>query len=245
MLSRFNSLEGWDFETFMVLEQRLSEIDDFDLELNKDFTNQPVSYYLNFQSNETHTDQCMFQALQVIQIKDILQQQDNEENKEPFIKDPCLSLCAFFETNEEVQEILENGGKYLKRQPYMYGIMKNAKRLDLFELQIYARRKVLIVSVTENQMEFHNQDIHERRRDFNGSNVRHNNLVNPRVGVYQSMLDTFMHHFNFHSKDKGLTGFGTKNSDGSYSGAVGEVLKNEADFSKYSFFLWPSDNKHL
>ena len=84
---------------------------------------------------------CKGDFLKVISSEKLLNFQQIEE-KEIYIKDPCLTYLVIFEDSKLLTQIL--GRKLLKHQPFIFALEIRNLSVNLLEVQIYANKIELI-----------------------------------------------------------------------------------------------------
>ena len=158
-----------------------------------------------------------------------------------FIEDPCHDLLIIYD---------EEFDFFNKTAPPYFALKVDDKQnpIELFEILTYAKKKVLIGQRINDDFIILNEDFHERRSVFNGAKIRititpfmpffeFDHDGNPS-GIIGDALNLFQKRFNFTIDWISFHGHGTISANGSWTGAIKDLINNDLDVGNFSAFLF-------
>ena len=161
-----------------------------------------------------------------------------------FIKNAPTYLLVLNEDND-INNVLSNTRDLFKHVPYIFIINLSNHSYDLYELQFYSSKTVLVSSYNRSSRvnKILCNNIFERRSNFNGALVRTSILEGKPciwkggdgkyTGILGSLLTLVQERFNFTIEYKEFDVYGVLNNNGSWTGVMRDLIDNKIDFSKY------------
>lgn len=160
----------------------------------------------------------------------------SNHSKIPFISNECFTKFVIYKMDFDF---------FSSPEPYYFALKVNFDGLPeaLFEIQTSANKKVEIGKWTNETFSSLNQDIYKRRSDFNGAKIRltvppfmpyfeFDPSGNPR-GIIGDSLVIFQKEFNFTFDWISYHGHGSASANGSWSGAILDLINNDLDLGKF------------
>jgi hypothetical protein len=201
-------------------------------------------FSMTFQSTQNCTDESVLQDIQYFDKIELIQ--TNYDNSRKYIKDPCRTNLVKVDHDDELQKLLN---AKLHDQPYLLAIKTTEfKEFEVYEVQIYSQ---LIKMICKGNMEtkvvlYYEDNILKRRSDFNGQKIRmvfQDNDISKNGTFKGQMGETmlaFQQKFNFSIETVPYDGWGTLLPNGTWTGSIGQLLKDELDVSNLILSNSPS-----
>lgn len=175
----------------------------------------------------------------VLRITNKVNEETKYQSNYNFLKNPCLSYLILKENHQNFEALLANP---IKNQAFIFVIEVTNEVWSLYELQFFSKKRVHLSTWKNESMKLISKmTIHERRSNFNGLPLR---LVKSQRPAYDGieaeiMLMHLKKRFNFTVHQVKFDGYGTHFSNGSWTGAVGQVHDNEIDVAPLKVSLTP------
>ena len=161
----------------------------------------------------------------------LIDNDDCNQVKGKFIKDPLLSYVILDESFDEHLSSFKAFPCILPHQPYFYILTFDEAFYQLYEVQVYSHNIQMIGTSAFNstRIEYSHLDVFKRRSDFKQTsltlmNVRNEFVDNYILGIYEMFEDEF--NFNPIFED---VAYGRKQQNGSWTGSIGKLLTLEHD----------------
>ncbi len=229
-------LMGLDEKKYSTIQLDPDLDDAFKLEVMDHCIRNQMLFEVNFANDSVNCDS---PTLFITTSSKILSSKiQKSENTQPYIKSPCLSYFVLSKSEEQAEQILKTGWKFLDKQPYIFALVEDSG--NVYELQMYSHQKVLLTSITNdgNFQWLADQKVFSRRDNFYGAAIRLSLLpkLNATPGEFQhfsTLLKLVQERFNFTLDLKPFTGYGTQLQNGTYDGTVKELLMEQHDIGTW------------
>lgn len=134
-----------------------------------------------------------------------------------------------FKDEKSLQFILDQGIDNDHHQPYFFALIPKKSEWILFEVQEYARKMAHLATWNPeaSKMEALDSDILDRRMDLNGVPVKF--ALSTVEKDSPIILDILQEKLNFTFEKVDFEGYGTLLSNGSWLGAIRQIIHNEID----------------
>ena len=99
------------------------------------------------------------------------------ERSPSFIKNQCQTYLVIFQEEIEFLDV--------ENEPYFFALKQDKEKTEIHEVQVYSKKIIPLITLNKTDMVKMNQNIFQRRSDFNGAKVR---LVESSSDNFQGML---------------------------------------------------------
>ena len=208
--------------------------DDFEVQFDSS------TYYFIFEDPDDGTISHNFLKLAKWNLTErIIKNNNCNQVKGKFIKDPLLSYLIFDESFDSHISSFKALPCILPKQPYFYILTIDEAFYQLYEVQVYSHNILLIGSshLDSTTIKYSHQDVFKRRSDLNQTSltlktVRTEWIDNYLLDIYEIFEDEF--NFSPIFED---TIYGWKQEDGSWTGTIGKLISLEHDLGWCLQFL--------
>lgn len=175
-------------------------------------------------------EECNEKVLKVISSDTI---GEIEVAKDLYVKDPCLSILVILKEDQSPDLLLKNP---VQNQPFIFAMQPYSngsfESWQLFEIQFYCKKIIHLSTWNQNVMHHSlNTSLEERRSDFNGSILRFVKSHDFNYDAKEAMevLSMIQDKFNLKLSESNFEGYGLKHLNGTWTGAVQQIIDNEID----------------
>ncbi len=164
-----------------------------------------------------------------------------DDSNTRFIKDPTLTFLVLLQDDDKLDVIKELSPGL--SQAYFFAAQISEGMIKLFEIQKFCKSLVQISSMnlTTEEIIYMNQNVWERRSDLKGLALK-GSLIQAqpyywyegeeRKGYFGEVMTLFQARFNFTLDLLEWKSYGTLSSNGTWTGAVSDLVSNKMDFRK-------------
>ena len=161
----------------------------------------------------------------------IIENNDCDQVKGKFIKDPLLSYLIFDESFDGNLSTFKALPCILPTQPYFYILTIDQAFYQLYEVQVYSHNILMIgtSAFDSTRIEHSHPDVFKRRSDFQQTYVTLKTVGYEGIDAYMlGIYEMFQDEFNFSPIFEDV-GFGIALQNGSWTGSIGKMIDLEHD----------------